>query len=97
MSRNLYAVAASALDDLYDMQTAFSELETLLSVLASKFPAGSNLREFTDFALIVNKGWADKAAQWAECMDDELDAFPEEVAARNRKMQRLCAMRAKGA
>jgi hypothetical protein len=97
MSRSLYDIAVSALDDLYEMQIAFSQLETLLSVLAVKFPAGSDLREFTDFALIVNKDWADKAAQCADCMDDELGAFPDEAVAHYERLRRLQAKRAGGA
>jgi hypothetical protein len=94
MSRTPYDIAVSALDDLYDMQTAFNHLETLLSVLASKFPAGSNLREFVDFALTVNKDWADKTAQCADCMDDELGAFPDEAVAHYDRMRALQTKRA---
>lgn len=97
MSRSLYDIAVSALDDLYEMQTAFSQVEFLLKVLVHKFPRGSDNREFAEFALTVNKDWADKAAQCADCMDDELGAFPDEAVAHYERLRRLQAKRAGGA
>lgn len=97
MSRTLYDIAISALDDLYDMQTTFSHIEFLLKVLASKFPEGSDNREFADFALTVNKDWADKSAQYADCMDDELGAFPDEALAHYERLRQLHTKRAGGA
>lgn len=97
MSRSLYDVAISALDDLYDVQIAFAQFEIFLTVFASKFPEGSDCKELANFAIGMNKDWSDKVSQWADCMDDELCNFPAENTAHFEKRRRLHTKRAGGA
>ncbi|PWE45451.1 hypothetical protein [Pseudomonas prosekii] len=94
MSRNLFDVAYASLDDLYEIQDAFKQMDAVFEVLASKYPAGSLANDLAQLGQAVNNDWATKAAQWAECLDDELDGFPVEAQAYIQKSLRREVLRA---
>lgn len=97
MSRNLFDVAYASLDDLYEIQDAFIQMNAVLEVLALKYPAGTPAGDLAQLGKEINNEWATKAAQWAECLDDELDGFPVEAQAYIAKHLRREALRAGGA
>lgn len=96
MSRTLFDLAYASLNDLYEIQNAFTQMNAVLEVLASKYPAGTPAGALAQLSKEINNEWATKTAQWAECLDDELDGFPVEAQAYIAKNLRREALRAGG-
>ncbi|MGH8419956.1 MAG: hypothetical protein ACRER8_22185 [Pseudomonas sp.] len=97
MSRNLFDIASTGLEDLYEVQDAFSNLQAIFEVMVKAFPADSTTAALGELGLLEIEAWANKVCQWSECMDNELDGFPDEAKAYQAK--HLCreALRAGGA
>ncbi|WP_213876139.1 hypothetical protein [Pseudomonas sp. dw_358] len=94
MTRSAYEIAATGLTDLCTIQEAFNELQALFVFLQERVPEESFVNATAQLGIAVIEGWSEKAWQWAECMDNELDDLPEEQEVCYAKMKRLCAMRA---
>jgi hypothetical protein len=97
MSRNLFEIAYSGLEDLYEVQDAFSNLQAIFEIMVNAFPADSTTSALGELGLLEVEAWANKVCQWSECMDNELDGFPNEAQAYRAKHLRREALRAGGA
>ncbi|MBV6823851.1 hypothetical protein [Pseudomonas sp. PD9R] len=97
MSRTLFDIAYASLDDLYELQGAFSEMNALFTLLAKNYPAGILANDIAQLGLARNEHWSSTVAQWTDCLDDELDGFPEQAHAYIAKNLRREALRAGGA
>ncbi|WP_282365617.1 hypothetical protein [Pseudomonas sp. PS02290] len=89
MSRSLFEIAYGALDDLYEVQNAFNQMNALFDLLAEKSPKDSLADATAQLGIIVMEEWSTKVAQWAERLDNELDGFPSEAKAyRDKHLRR---------
>lgn len=97
MSRTLYDIAYSGLEDLYELQDAFNNIKLIFTVMKKVLPADSAAHGFATLGVLEVEALADKVSQWSEWMDNELDGFPEENRAHFAKHLRREALRAGGA
>jgi hypothetical protein len=96
MSRTLFDIAYSSLEDLYEVQDAFGRFQAIFEIMMSKFPADSTVSALGELGMLEVEAWQTKTSQWSECLDDELDSFPEEAQAYIHKHLRREALRAGG-
>ena len=96
MSRNLFDIAASGLSDLYSLQDAFNNFSAIFTVMKRILPEDSAAHGLAELGSLEVDKWAAEVSQWSECMDYELDGFPEEGQAYFDRHLRLQALRAGG-
>ena len=72
MSRSALQIAQSGLDDLWDIQCAFSNIHALFTVMLDHLPKDHTAHAFAKLGIAETNDWSLKAYQWAECMEDEL-------------------------
>jgi uncharacterized protein YmfQ (DUF2313 family) len=93
MSRSAYGVAYTALEDLYEIQDAFNELNAMFTVMLKHFHPDTTANAFAQLGMATVEHWSSTVAQWAECMDNELDSLPSEADSYSEKWKRLVALR----
>lgn len=73
MSRTARQIAETGLSDLYRVQEAFNDIHALFLFLKERLPAGHFASDVAELGMAVITDHSDKAWQWAECMENELD------------------------
>ncbi|WP_455921814.1 hypothetical protein [Pseudomonas putida] len=72
MSRSIYDIAASGVDELHCVEEAFDSIRAIFALLAQKFPEGHLARDLAQLGLTETNEWSDKVQGWALAMDAEL-------------------------
>jgi hypothetical protein len=65
-------IACTGLDDLYEVQDAFTELRAMFTVMLGHFQQDSTAHAFAQLGIASVDGWSSKVLQWADCMGEEL-------------------------
>ncbi|WP_426115943.1 hypothetical protein [Pseudomonas sp. DSP3-2-2] len=92
MSRSLYQVACTGLDDLYSVQNGFDNLRAIFTLMLRTFPEDHTANAFAQLGILEVEDWSSMVDQWADCMDNELDAFAAERQAYLVKIRRRVAL-----
>ena len=93
MSRSAYEIAQSALDDLYQVQHAFKELNDMFGVMLDHFQKDSEAHICAQIGIATVEGWSEKFHRWTEIIDDDLDGVKREAEAHGKMCARLLASR----
>lgn len=73
MSRSYKAIAETAVQDLYEVTSAFDSVCAIFTLMLKTFPEDSTPHAFAQLGTIEITDWNTKVYQWCECMENELD------------------------
>ena len=79
MSRSYKAIAETAVQDLYEVTSAFDSVSAIFTLMLEIFPEDSTPHAFAQLGTLGLKDWYTKVYQWCECMENELDDANEEA------------------
>lgn len=93
MSRTLFEVSATALDDLYSIQDAFSNFHAIFELALRALPEDHAVHALAELGMLEVADWSSKVEQYAFCMDGELDAFSVEILENLERTKRRLTLR----
>ncbi|WP_226456664.1 hypothetical protein [Pseudomonas sp. AF03-9] len=73
MSRSYKAIAETAVQDLYEVTSAFDSVSAIFTLMLETFAEDSTPHAFAQLGTLGLKDWYAKVYQWCECMENELD------------------------
>ena len=73
MSRSYKAIAETAVQDLYEVTSAFDSVRAIFTLMLETFPEDSTPHAFAQLGTLEISDWNTKVYQWCECMENELD------------------------
>lgn len=73
MSRSYKAIAETAVQDLYEVTSAFDSVRAIFTLMLETFPEDSTPHAFAQLGTLEISDWNTKIYQWCECMENELD------------------------
>ena len=79
MSRSHKAIAETAVQDLYEVTSAFDNVSAIFTLMLETFPEDSTPHALAQLGTLALKDWYSKVYQWCECMENELDDANAEV------------------
>ncbi|RZI31156.1 hypothetical protein [Pseudomonas orientalis] len=79
MSRSHKAIAETAVQDLYEVTSAFDNVSAIFTLMLETFPVDSTPHSLAQLGTLALKDWYSKVYQWCECMENELDDANEEA------------------
>jgi hypothetical protein len=97
MSRSLFEIAATGVDDLLAVQKSFDNSKVIFELIMKQVSPDSTVYALAELGVLDVSHWESKVMDWCVVMDDELDDFPEERDAYRIKNFRREALRAGGA
>lgn len=78
MSRSLFEIASTGVDDLLAVQKSLDNSKVIFELIMKHVSPDSSVYALAELGVLDVSHWESKVTDWCVVMDDELDDFPEQ-------------------